>query len=338
MQSISATPWQTCYYPIPNHVIARYNLQFPCSSHQHFPKTHLIFKSLSTLSATRSCSNEQDQEKRYLKHLENPPEKDPTLLQDFYSSVQTRESQLEEYIETPQNNLITRLDNSTNMWWTDLKAALGQRINLEGITCSIGILVKDRQLVLPHVSVRDIRSIDWAELKSMGFEGVVFDKDNTITVPYSLSLWPPLESSIEECKFLFGSNIAVFSNSAGLYEYDPTGKEARALEKATGIKVLRHRAKKPAGTAEEVERDFGCESSRLVMVGDRPFTDIVYGNRNGFLTILTKPLSEAEEPFIVRQVRKFELAMVRRWLRKGIKPCSHGLLPCPQQCVKDQDQ
>lgn len=37
-------------------------------------------------------------------------------------------------------------------------------------------------------------------------------------------------------------------------------------------------------------------------VGDRPFTDIVYGNRNGFLTILTEPLSVAEEPFIVKQV------------------------------------
>lgn len=37
-------------------------------------------------------------------------------------------------------------------------------------------------------------------------------------------------------------------------------------------------------------------------VGDRPFTDIVYGNRNGFLTVLTEPLSRAEEPYIVRQV------------------------------------
>ena len=37
-------------------------------------------------------------------------------------------------------------------------------------------------------------------------------------------------------------------------------------------------------------------------VGDRPLTDIVYGNMNGFLTILTEPLSLAEEPFIVRQV------------------------------------
>ncbi|KAL0282563.1 UNVERIFIED_CONTAM: hypothetical protein Sradi_6832600, partial [Sesamum radiatum] len=59
--------------------------------------------------------------------------------------------------------------------------------------------------------------------------------------------------------------------------------------------------KKPVGTAEEVERHFGCESARLIMVGDRPFTDIVYGNRNAFFTILTEPLSVAEEPLIVSQ-------------------------------------
>lgn len=40
-------------------------------------------------------------------------------------------------------------------------------------------------------------------------------------------------------------------------------------------------------------------------MGDRPFTDIVYGNRNGFLTILTEPLSVAQEPFIVQQVATF---------------------------------
>lgn len=104
------------------------------------------------------------------------------------------------------------------MWWANLKAALGQRLNLEGIACSVGILSKDQHLAIPHVSVPDIRYIDWAELKKSGFKGVVFDKDNTITVPYSLSLWAPLGSSIEQCKSLFGDNIAVFSNSAGDFD------------------------------------------------------------------------------------------------------------------------
>lgn len=101
------------------------------------------------------------------------------------------------------------------MWWAKLKAALGQRINLEGITCSVKMLVKDNHLAIPHVSVPDISYIDWDELKSRGFQGVVFDKDNTLTIPYSSNIWGPLGPSFERCKSLFGNNVAVLSNSAG---------------------------------------------------------------------------------------------------------------------------
>ncbi|XP_038681153.1 phosphatidylglycerophosphate phosphatase 1, chloroplastic isoform X2 [Tripterygium wilfordii] len=198
---------------------------------------------------------------------------------------------------------------SASMWWPDLKAALGQRINIEGIVSSVTVFAKDRHLALPHVAVPDIRHVDWAELHRRGFKGVVFDKDNTLTAPYSLTLWDPLGSSIERCKSVFGHNIAVFSNSAGV--------------------------KKPAGVAEEIEQHFGCESSQLIMVGDRPFTDIVYGNRNGFLTILTAPLSLAGEPFVVRQVRCVEVAIVKHWFERGLTPIGHKLISDPQLCAKD---
>ncbi|XP_034931907.2 phosphatidylglycerophosphate phosphatase 1, chloroplastic/mitochondrial isoform X1 [Populus alba] len=212
------------------------------------------------------------------------------------------------------------------MWWKDLRATLSQRINVEGIGSSASVLVKDQHLALPHVLVPDVRYIDWGELQRRGFKGVVFDKDNTITVPYSLTIWDPLDASIERCKSVFGNDIAVFSNSAGLFEYDHDGSKASALEKAIGIKVIRHRVKKPAGTAEEIEKHFGCKSSQLVMVGDRPFTDIVYGNQNGFLTILTKPLSLAEEPFIVRQHQgKKDSEQMRTFHPSGIVNPSHSM-------------
>ncbi|KAF3443489.1 hypothetical protein FNV43_RR13172 [Rhamnella rubrinervis] len=188
------------------------------------------------------------------------------------------------------------------MWCADLKAALGQRFNFGAIVCFAGVVAKNRHLALPHVAVPDIRYINWVDLRRRGFEGVVFDKDNAITAPYSLTLWGPLASSLEQCKSVFSPNVAVFSNSAGLFEYDHDGSRARTFEGAIGIKVIRHRVKKPAGNAEEIGKHFGCESSQLIMVGDQPFTDIVYGNQNGFLTILTEPLSLAGEPFIVKQV------------------------------------
>ncbi|XP_076906618.1 phosphatidylglycerophosphate phosphatase 1, chloroplastic/mitochondrial-like [Bidens hawaiensis] len=111
--------------------------------------------------------------------------------------------------------------------------------------------------------------------------------------------------------------------------------KAKAIELAIGIRVIRHKMKKPAGSAEEVERHFGCDSSKLIMVGDRTFTDIVYGNRNGFLTILTAPLSVAEETFIVKQVRKIEQALLKWWLRKGLKPVNARLLPDALDCMKE---
>lgn len=36
----------------------------------------------------------------------------------------------------------------------------------------------------------DISGIDWRKLKEVGFKGVIFDKDNTITEPYQLKVCP----------------------------------------------------------------------------------------------------------------------------------------------------
>ncbi|WOG91811.1 hypothetical protein DCAR_0311065 [Daucus carota subsp. sativus] len=308
------------YYPIP---IPKYHLHLP----PHLPKfissqpLNLHFKSrkhhnfISPCAAiTTTCSKD---------HQENHNYDDPCHQNPIFSKKPQKN-------DDPESNVI-----STNSWWEKLRAVVGQSVNLEGISGAFGIIAKDRHLVVPHIAVPDIRYIDWVELKRKGFQGVVFDKDNTLTVPYSFTIWRPLRISVEECKSVFGTNIAVFSNSAGLQEYDRDGRIARALEFKIGIKVIRHQIKKPAGSAEEIEQHFGCDSSRLIMVGDRPFTDIAYGNRNGFLTILTNPLSLDEEPLIVNQVRKLEVSLVKRWSKKGFHPTSHWLLPDSSECVID---
>ncbi len=45
-----------------------------------------------------------------------------------------------------------------------------------------------------------------------------------------------------------------------------------------------------------------CPASKLVMIGDRYLTDVVYGNRHGMLTIRPTPISLQGEPFAVRLV------------------------------------
>ncbi|XP_042441547.1 phosphatidylglycerophosphate phosphatase 1, chloroplastic/mitochondrial isoform X2 [Zingiber officinale] len=223
------------------------------------------------------------------------------------------------------------VSSSTSSW----RRALGQRFNREGAASFLGVAVTEPHLALSHLSVPDIRWVDWPAIRRLGFRGVVFDKDNTLTTPYSLALWPPLSPSLRLCQASFPGSVAVFSNSAGLKQYDPDGAEAKALEEAIeGIRVVKHEVKKPSGTAEDIERYFGCPASLLVMVGDRVFTDVVYGNKHGFLTILTDPFNLSGEPFIVKQVRKLERLLVNYWRKKGHQPPKHDLLAGAQRCIK----
>ncbi|XP_027932167.1 uncharacterized protein LOC114187938 isoform X1 [Vigna unguiculata] len=340
----------SCWYRIPNHLNVHHDAQQKrklTTLSLSNADSQISLKNLCDLSLpqTQNCSKGQESNNRSI-HNPNSNQNHKNLLflqllpdsdTDDINNQNPRtrnhcQHQVDEQREFKDNNKASLF---TNMRWVDVKAALGQRINLEAILCSTMVIFKDPKLAMPHIFVPDIRYVDWAELRRKGFKGVVFDKDNTITAPYSLKPWPPLESSLESCKLAFGHDIAVFSNSAGLHEYDHDGSKARMLEGAIGIKVIRHRVKKPGGTAEETEKHFGCEASQLIMVGDRPFTDIVYGNRNGFLTILTEPLSLAEEPFIVKQVRKLENSFVRYWSRRRLKPPSQRLLPDPKLCVRE---
>ena len=81
----------------------------------------------------------------------------------------------------------------------------------------------DRPLALPHLAVADIRWVDWAALRAAGFEGCVFDKDNTLTEPYSLVLHPAAADGLARCREAFAGRLVLYSNSAGLAQYDPEG-------------------------------------------------------------------------------------------------------------------
>lgn len=282
MQSTSSAPLPKCSYPLPNHFHFHHRhpkkklnfLTLPQKTQTHFTNHCAL-----SISHTNSCSKEHQNKTQKHKSGNPDPYQNDALFLQLNSSTGT-ESSNNQSPEAPsreqgQDQRESEADYpkglSTNMWWADVKGALGQRFNFGAIARSARVLTKDKHLALPHVSVPDIRYIDWPELHRRGFKGVVFDKDNTLTVPYSLTLWGPLGSSLEQCKSVFGPDIAVFSNSAGnfwqnpvgkfccfycwlwifvkvmilvwwlgLYEYDHDGSKARELEGAIGIKVIRH--------------------------------------------------------------------------------------------------
>jgi phosphatidylglycerophosphatase GEP4 len=162
-------------------------------------------------------------------------------------------------------------------------------------------------LALPHLSVPDPSVLDWAALKAAGFTGAVFDKDNTLTAPYSPRLTAAGAAAVAGAAAAWGpGGVALLSNSAGLAQFDPDGAEADALEAALGVAVIRHSAKKPGGGPAALAAHFGLadpsDVARLVMVGDRYLTDVVYGNRLGLLTVRPAPVTAEGEPRVVRIV------------------------------------
>ena len=59
-----------------------------------------------------------------------------------------------------------------------------QSLNWPAIRVAARVLFARPSLAMPHVEVASVRDLDFRSLRSAGYEGIVFDKDNTLTEPY----------------------------------------------------------------------------------------------------------------------------------------------------------
>lgn len=158
-------------------------------------------------------------------------------------------------------------------------------------------------------------SIDYQHLHEQGIRYIVFDKDNTLTAPYSKEYFSDKVrlAVLDTCVHQFGpESLAVISNSAGCRNYDPEWKEAAKCEHSLQLKFIRHDKKKPAVMPDILFHFNITRAEQVCIVGDRVTTDIVMGNQHGCYTVLVEPLAPSKDNFVVRLVRRFE----DKWLIK----------------------
>ncbi|KAL4095940.1 hypothetical protein PRIC1_009307 [Phytophthora ramorum] len=198
-------------------------------------------------------------------------------------------------------------------------------LNLGGVAEFCRVLVRQPQLLLPQLSVKDVTEVPFQTLRDRGFRGIIFDKDNTLTEPHKLKIAPHLEASLAECRRVFGdSGVVIFSNSAGSID-DKDGVQAKKIEEGLHVDVLRHNQKKPGGIAFVKKHFGGVDPETLVVIGDRYSTDVLFGNLNGLLTIRTEQFTPQSESVVNRQLQRIEKAAVRMLLHSGVKPPVHPL-------------
>jgi len=172
-----------------------------------------------------------------------------------------------------------------------------------------------KRLAVPHFCARTINDIDPLKIKQAGCKGVILDKDDIITFNHEKDLAPGVIDAFFGFKEIFGDKLVIFSNYSGLKD---------KIKEIAGAQVLAHKNKKPFGV-KVVKNYFGGDLSNVVMIGDRIFTDIVFGNRYGMLTILCDQLNLENRGRIDRWILNFEEFLLRRMKKKGISPLSHKL-------------
>ncbi|CAB4382646.1 unnamed protein product [Rhizophagus irregularis] len=195
------------------------------------------------------------------------------------------------------------------------------------IICHPYKIIRKTHLCIPHLIVNDIRNINFYELKNLGINALAFDKDNTLTTPYSDEIYPPFKSAWEESKKIFGNeNLIIVSNSSGTGD-DPGFIQAEAIEKSLGVYVLRHMSKKPSCGQELLSHFAAYNPHTIAIIGDRVFTDVLFGNLNGMFTVFTrKIISKKRDNFMATMIRRVEYKMLDYYIAKGIKPPFHPFL------------
>jgi len=196
-----------------------------------------------------------------------------------------------------------------------------QSLNVSGILNAFRVF-RNPSLIVPHLVVDDIRQIDFIKLKQQGVKVMAFDKDNCLTAPYHNNISSEFEPAWKLCKETFGRDrVIIVSNSAGT-EDDSNHEQADQVEKALGVPVLRHTIKKPGGGDALLQRFHGvAKPQQMAMVGDRLFTDVLFGNLNGNITVLTRQIiSEKGDNPIAAKIRRFEHRLLDTLLKQKMQP------------------
>ncbi|MEK7658404.1 MAG: YqeG family HAD IIIA-type phosphatase [Patescibacteria group bacterium] len=135
-----------------------------------------------------------------------------------------------------------------------------------------------------------------------GSQLVIFDLDNTLVFSEKTESTKEIINWIASIKNRY--KCVCISNSR-------TAKDrAQKISKALDIDIFLSKEKKPSKKLfEEIKKKYNLGNGKIFVVGDRVFTDILFGNLNGAATVLIKPLSRKEN-ILIKIIRKIENAIL----------------------------
>lgn len=144
---------------------------------------------------------------------------------------------------------------------------------------------------------KTVFEINYDELKNQGIKVIAFDLDSTVMKSKSGVFDEQTQQLFENLKKDF-SLIIISNNSNPEY----ISKAVNQVD----FPVIGNAHKPCTKASKEFLREHGINVNDMVMVGDRPLTDILFGKMLGCKTILVDSISWQEEKPIVRFARSIE--------------------------------
>lgn len=152
-------------------------------------------------------------------------------------------------------------------------------------------------LIRADYEAKTVFEINYDKLKEDGIKVIAFDLDSTVMKSKSGEFSKEILSMFENLKKDF-SLIIISNNNNPEY-----------IAKAVGqidFPMIAPAKKPTTGISKAFLKEHGINPKEMVMVGDRPLTDILFGKFLGCTTVLVDSISWQEEKPIVRFVRKLE--------------------------------
>lgn len=137
----------------------------------------------------------------------------------------------------------------------------------------------------PDLIYKGVQYIDYKELKQREIEGILLDVDNTL-IDYKKELSQEIITWVENAKKQ-GFKLCILSNS------NKMSKILSVAEKLN-IKYVSF-AKKPSKAGYiKAANILELANSKIAMVGDQVFTDVLGANRVGMTSIYVEPIDKKE--------------------------------------------
>ncbi len=157
------------------------------------------------------------------------------------------------------------------------------------------------KLLMPHLQIESVLKIHAEMLRALGVEGLLVDLDCTLKDYYSNEFSAQVVAWVEEMKREQVGFCILTNGRSG--RVTPLANRLNVACVPWATKPLRRGIR--AGISK-----LGLDRTRVAMVGDQLFADVLAGRLAGVFTILVKPTT-THEPWITRLKRPLERLVLR---------------------------